>query len=75
MLIEHFHMAPVAAARSCLLSALASSETSGFRPSWLRTSAEERKPSTLKIALAQSIWSSSLSLFRIFTKSSIIPSV
>lgn len=35
--MEHFQIAPVAAARSCLLSALASSETSGCKPLYLRT--------------------------------------
>ncbi len=37
VLMEHFQMAPVAAARSCLLSALLSREISGFRPLYLRT--------------------------------------
>ena len=32
MLMEHFQMAPVVAASSCLLSALLSRDTSGFRP-------------------------------------------
>lgn len=36
-LMEHIQIAPVAAARSCLLSALCSSETSGCRPSYMHT--------------------------------------
>lgn len=116
--MEHFQMAPVAAAKSSLLPDLLSSESSGCRPLCFSTSSrvfsssahyktlilsrlksqnacydfESAKfsplinqhciwisvmwqISTLKIALAQYIWSSSLFLRRFFTRSSIIPSV
>lgn len=76
LVIEHFHMAPVAAASKCLFSLLLSSLTRGSRPPNFRIkSLVSLSSAHLNIAFAQCISSSSFDFFRLLTKFSIMPSV